>query len=319
MTDATTWPLASRPERFAGWTRLGAPDRVAVERSSDKLWAATTAAECGIPAPPTLLARSIDDLDAARDWGFPLVVKDRFSIRWHGEVGREGAVRFAFNREELVALVERRLTGVGDVLVQRFTPGVGIGFSGLVADGRVLLPFQWRRVREKDPRGSGSSARCSVPLDPRVLEFSTSLLDRSGFRGLAMVEFKQDPATGDLSLMEINGRPWGSLQLPIYCGLDYPRHLVDWLLDDRPPPERIDYKVGIMARWLAADLVHLENLWNGPPPGWPVPYPRFWKSVLSVALPWYPGLKYDDFAANDVRPGMAGLGRWCRRHLPGQG
>ena len=58
-----------------------------------------------------------------------------------------------------------------------------------------------------------------------------------------MVEFKQDPASGQLALMEINGRPWGSLQLPIYCGIDYPRHLVDWYLHGHRPPETLAYRV----------------------------------------------------------------------------
>ena len=39
------------------------------------------------------------------------------------------------------------------------------------------------------------------------------LIEAAGFEGIAMVEFKRDSATGQLSLMEINGRFWGSLPL----------------------------------------------------------------------------------------------------------
>ena len=74
-------------------------------------------------------------------------------------------------------------------------------------------------------RGSGSSARRSVPLDPQVLRASRALLQRTGFQGIAMVEYKHPPAGGAWTLMEINGRPWGSMHLPIHCGIDYPRHL----------------------------------------------------------------------------------------------
>ena len=315
MSDATTWPLAQNANSFSGWTTLGVPDPRAVERSSDKLWAVSMAAELGIPAPPTAHVHSCDELAPTRDWGFPLVVKDRCSIRWSGDGGFPGTVRFAGSWDELITLVESRLARVGDVLVQKFTPGIGLGFAALVVEGGIRLPFQWQRLREKDPRGSGSSARCSIPIDSRVEEFSSRLLDRSGFRGIAMVEFKQNPRTGALSLMEINGRPWGSMQLPIYCGLDYPLILVDWLLEAKKPREHVAYRIGITARWLAADLVHLENLRHGPPPGWPAPYPPFWKNVLAVALPWYPGLKYDDFAAADFQPGLVDLGRWFRQRL----
>src|SRR5204863_4354523 len=104
-----------------------------------------------------------------------------------------------------------RLAGARDVLIQRFVGGVGVGFSCFAHGGKALLPFEGTRVRETDPRGSGSSARKSVCLDAAVRQFSERLIAEVGFEGLAMVEFKRDPATGQITLMEINGRPWGSL------------------------------------------------------------------------------------------------------------
>jgi len=318
MTDATTWPLASQSARFAGISYLGVPTPAAVELSSDKYWAVATAREVGISAPETLLVRGLGDLEPARDWGFPVVVKDRFSIRWRDELGIHGSVRFAFSWKDLVAAVQHRLGQADDLLVQRFTAGVGIGFATFVVNGEVRLPFQWRRIREKDPRGSGSSARRSVPLDPQVLDASRILLQRSGFQGIAMVEFKQSPAGGAWSLMEINGRPWGSMHLPLHCGIDFPRYLAEWYLEGRTPPPGVDYPVEVTCRWLLADLVHLENLWSGAPEGWPVPYPGFWSSLLAVAIPWYPGMGYDDFMLRDPRPGLSELRRWCRAHIGGR-
>jgi hypothetical protein len=158
----------------------------------------------------------------------------------------------------------------------------------------------------------------SQPLEPRVFEAGRALLTRAGFRGLAMVEFKRDPRTGRLVLMEINGRPWGSLQLPVHCGIDYPLHAVRWHLDGRAPPPRLPYREGITGRSLSADLEHLEKVWEGRPPAWPGAYPNFWASLLKVALPWYPGLRYDDLSLRDPRPGLAGLGRWLRDHVGGR-
>ena len=90
MTDATTWPLASHSDRFSGIGHLGVSTPGAVERSSDKYWAIATAREDGIPAPETLLIRGLEDLEPARVWGFPVVVKDRFSIRWANDRGIPG-------------------------------------------------------------------------------------------------------------------------------------------------------------------------------------------------------------------------------------
>ena len=52
-----------------------------------------------------------------------------------------------------------------------------------------------------------------MALDSSIEDWSRRLITAIGFTGIAMVEFKKsDHAT---TLMEINGRPWGSLQLPI--------------------------------------------------------------------------------------------------------
>jgi len=63
------------------------------------------------------------------------------------------------------------------------------------------------------------------------------------------------------------------------------------------------------------ELTHLENLHRGKPPQWPGSYPNFWASLLKVAIPWYPGMRYDDLFFSDPRPGLAGLYKWFRRRI----
>ena len=86
-----------------------------------------------------------------------------------------------------------------------------------------------------------------------------------GFEGIAMVEYKK---TGDgrLILMEINGRPWGSIGLPVACGIDYPRHLIEWSLHGKLPPQEISYQTNVTCRRLVGELTHLSNIRRGRPP-----------------------------------------------------
>jgi predicted ATP-grasp superfamily ATP-dependent carboligase len=315
-TDATTWPLVVawgvRPEG----TSLAAAPAAALGVVNDKYRTLELASELGLAVPDTRIASAADGLAVdAIDWGFPVVVKDRYSIRWVDNRGLPGRVAYAYSAGGLRSMVEQRVATAGDVLLQRFTPGVGIGYSCLVVKGRCLLPFQWRRIREKDPRGSGSSVRRSVPLDRGIQEDSERLLLSAGFEGLAMVEYKGDPSTGRFTLMEINGRPWGSLQLAIACGIDYPRHLAAWRLQGLVPPAALAYPPGQTCRHLTYDLMHLENVWTGKPEGWPLAYPGFVPTLARVCMPWYPGLHYEDFAAWDLRPGLAQLGDWLKGHL----
>jgi len=318
MTDATTWPLSKFRESSPGFRCLAAADADIIEGVSDKFRTITMARKSGIPVPETLLVRSSRELEQTVEWSLPVVVKDRFSIRWIGDTGVKGSVSYAYSRDQLCRELEERLHRTGDVLVQQFTCGVGIGFSCFALDGDTYLPFQWQRIREKDPRGSGSSARKSMALEPTVLEFGRELVAQAGFQGILMIEFKKDPRSGSLTFMEINGRPWGSIQLPVHCGVDYPRYAIRWYLEGFYPPKMIDYRRNITCRWLAADLTHLENLWQGKPAGWPMEYPSFLASLLKISVPWYPGLRYDDLSLRDPRPGLAGLAKWFGGHFGGR-
>lgn len=318
MTDATIWPLSNQREYFRDRACLAMAQHNAIEMVSDKYKIISLAKELGIPVPETILVRSVEDLNFTSEWTFPIVVKDRFSIRLINNKTVSGFTSYAYSYEELLEIVEERLKKVGEVLLQKFICGVGIGFSCFTSNGEIFLPFQWQRIREKDPRGSGSSARKSIVLEPQIKELCQKLIIQTGFQGILMVEFKKDRDNGRITLMEINGRPWGSMQLAIHCGIDYPLHLIRWYLKNQLPPKQIDYKKGITCRWLTADLVHLENLWEGKPIGWPMPYPNFWVNLLKISIPWFPGLRYDDMSLSDPKPGVAELMNWFRSHLGGR-
>ena len=315
MTDWTVLPLSACRDRFQGVSKLALGPHSALETSCDKYKTISLAHELNVSSPETVLVRSLADLRAAQKFTFPAVVKDRFSARWRGNRAVFGSVTYAYSPDDLRRKAEQRLAQAGDVLVQEFVAGTGIGFSSLVVKDKLYLPFQWLRVRELDPRGSGSSARKSIPVTPEILESSRALIMRAGFQGISMVEFKRQHGSGRAVLMEINGRPWGSLQLPIVSGIDYPRHLVEWYLQGKLPPSEIAYKQGITCRRVVGELAHLEHVFAGKPAGWPEPYPSFLLTLLKISVPWYPGVRYDDVWLSDPRPGVAGLAHWFRHHF----
>jgi predicted ATP-grasp superfamily ATP-dependent carboligase len=314
VTDWTLGPLSAQREKFSGVCRIAMPSREAIEFASDKYRTIQLAEKVGISVPKTALVNSIEDLPQHRDGPFPVVVKDRFSVRWANGKAVFGSVAYAYSAAELEKKVADRVGIAGDVLIQEFSPGGGIGFSCFLVGGKAFLRFQWHRVREVDPRGSASSARKSVALDLALAARSVQLIREMGFEGIAMVEYKQD-RDGALTLMEINGRPWGSIGLPIACGIDYPRHLIQWCLEGTLPPENTSYRENVMCRRLIGELTHLSNLRAGRPQNWPGPYPNFWTSVVTMAVPWLPGMCYDDVWLSDLRPGIAGIRQWFGTRL----
>jgi len=92
----------------------------------------------------------------------------------------------------------------------------------------------------------------SVPVDPLMQSFAAKLLSAVTWTGAAMVEFRV-AEDGTPYLIEVNGRFWGSLQLAIDCGVDFP-----WLLHQSMQgsvaagPQA--YAVGRRLRWLLGDV-----------------------------------------------------------------
>jgi len=314
VTDWTLGPLSAERGCFARLCRLAIPSPTAVDTVSDKFRTIELAESLGIDVPRTHLVESVGDLSRWEQIQFPVVVKDRFSVRWTEGKAVFGSVAYAYSALKLRDKVAERLRLAGDVLIQEFVLGVGIGVSCFVAAGKASLLFQWQRIREVDPRGSASSARKSIELDPCLVSQSIRLITAMGFDGVAMVEYKKT-RDGRLILMEVNGRPWGSIGLPVACGIDYPRYLIEWCLQETLPPENISYRKYVTCRRVVGELTHLSNLRAGRPPNWPGTYPNFWTSLFRIAVPWRPGMCYDDLWLSDLRPGIAGIQNWFQSRL----
>jgi predicted ATP-grasp superfamily ATP-dependent carboligase len=70
-----------------------------------------------------------------------------------------------------------------------------------------------------------------------------------------MLEFKVRP-DGAPFLLEVNARPWGSMQLAIDAGVDFP-WLLYQLTTEKQCTQVNGYRIGIRNRWLLGDLDHL--------------------------------------------------------------
>jgi predicted ATP-grasp superfamily ATP-dependent carboligase len=82
-----------------------------------------------------------------------------------------------------------------------------------------------RRVREWPPSGGTSACAESVLEAPALLRAGQTLLDALAWHGVAMVEGKR-ASGGEFVLMEINAKFWGSHDLALAAGVDFPGDLV---------------------------------------------------------------------------------------------
>ena len=124
----------------------------------------------------------------------------------------------------------------GQILLQEFAPGEGVGIETLMHHGEPIAIFQQHR-RLKEVPSTGGAAAVAVSETPAIcLVTGDCTTARTTREGVAMVEFRQDRAQGRSALMEVNGRYWGTIELPIDLGVEFPWY--EWQIahDQRPTP-----------------------------------------------------------------------------------
>ena len=217
----------------------------------------------GLSVPETVLLENPDDSLPITAGFFPAVLKPHRSVVRSVVGAVQLAVRPVDTLEACRSALRAFPRAAFPILLQRRVRGSGEGLFLLRWEGRIIAEFAHRRLREKPPDGGVSVYRESIPLDSELATVGRRLLDDLNWQGVAMIECKRDVETGRPVFMEVNGRLWGSLQLAIDSGIDFPRLLVACALGQRVPPVT-DYHVGVRLRWFWGEVDHLYlRLRNG--------------------------------------------------------
>jgi predicted ATP-grasp superfamily ATP-dependent carboligase len=297
-------------------SRIPSGDLERFLRISDKATVLATAGEAGIavPAQWTVERKAQVGTILDSDLPMPVVVKPGRSVARAVDGGMlKTSVQHARDRGELRRILNGLPTSAFPVLLQQRVTGPGVGVFLLVWEGRLLARFAHRRLREKPPSGGVSVYRESTAMDPALLDRSVDLLRRFEWDGVAMVEYKVDASTGTPYLMEINPRFWGSLQLAIDAGVDFPRLLVS-AARGQPVEGPEDYRTGVRSRWWWGDIDHLLIRLKGstetlhlPPDAGGVA-----SAVWDFLHLWRPGDRSEVLRLSDPRPILRETRLWFR-------
>lgn len=233
---------------------VAGPSLAAFRAISDKEHMLSVASEVGLATPAQIrLDRATDLATAALDrLRFPVVLKPARSVSG----GVIHSVAYATDLDALRTRIDALPSSAFPLLIQQRVIGEGTGVFLLRWNGRILASFAHRRLRESPPSGGASVYSESVAADPELVAAAARLLERFEWRGVAMLELKRDTATGTPYVMEVNGRLWGSLQLAIDAGVDFPALLVNAALGN-PAPTPPTYRAGVRLRWWWGDVNHL--------------------------------------------------------------
>ena len=313
IAEPSVLALLPRREIF-GPARIPFVEANSFARIADKAEVLAAAADVGIAVPAQHV---VPDASAARTLTldtlqYPIVVKPARSVAGNARSRIKVSVEHAADAAALRRVLDTMDERAYPLLLQQRIVGPGIGVFLLLWDDETVAAFAHRRLREKPPSGGVSVYRESAPLDAELLERSRALLQRFGWQGVAMIEYKIDAATGTPYLMEINGRFWGSLQLAIDAGVDFPALLVRAALGEKPSPVT-SYRLGVQSRWFWGDVDHLLAMLRHSPERLALPpgAPGRAATLGSFLMP-HAGDREEIFRFTDPRPFLRESAQWLR-------
>ena len=191
-SDASLLAISQNRDRLEPHAQLGLPPHEVVERCFDKWELDRCAREAGLAGPETVLCGSEDEaLEAARRFGFPVVVKSRRAVSFDGNTVRQRGSRPARDEAALVAAL--RLYGL-PCLIQRYEPGKIVSVGGEAATRPCSTHAFSRYSRVFPPDGGAVSFSQTIDPPAGLQDRVAGLVATLGWRGVFELELLERPA-----------------------------------------------------------------------------------------------------------------------------
>ncbi len=272
--------LSKHKDEISKHTHITIADYEQIEIASNKIKTYKLAEKLKIPYPEIITINRTDDIKNI-NVDFPCVIKAPF------EAGKN-LVEYAKNKKELInkfnKLCKENNFDTTLPVIQKYIEGDGAGFFAFYKNGECVNYFMHKRIREYPVSGGASTAAKSF-YDETLLNYGKKILDSLKWNGVAMVEFKKDNKTGIFNLMEINAKFWGSLDLALEAGINFPEMLIHNALGKQI--KKYNYK-NIRFQWvLNGDIFHIIER--------PKDFPSFVKDLFVAK---------NDILLSDLKPNL---------------
>lgn len=254
INDLTTEIIYSN---YDFWAKLGTilgPSPESYFRAKNKLEMMELSWKLGLGKVST---DRISTLNVTKDikLQFPYYVKPVSSVHRIDEQIFTSSVKKVENENQLDDFLRDHIA-VQDVICQEPISGHGIGVNVISQNGQLIAASINERVHEP-ANGGASSFRRSIPISDELLEIASAFARELNWTGVMMIELKKD-YLGKFYLMEINPRFWGSLQLSIWAGIDFPLLFLNIYLDHTILSE-INFTPYKYSRHLKRDIKWLKS------------------------------------------------------------
>jgi predicted ATP-grasp superfamily ATP-dependent carboligase len=260
-TEPALVVLAGRDEELAP-RLVGAPPPDRAARATDKSLLPALAAAAGLETPPTVETARAEAPAAARELGYPVIVKPLRS-----DVGdtADGALAHGIPQraDDERSLADALAALPGErVLVQPFLDAALTAACGVAWDGDLVCAVHQASRRIWPPQIGISAFAETIARDDALETGVARLLAELGWSGIFQAQFVR--ARGRAYLIDLNPRPYGSLALAVAAGANLPAMWVD-LLRDGVTRRPTGYRVGAGYRSEERDVQAIAHLFRHGP------------------------------------------------------
>jgi len=254
--DITLMAISSMRDRLEKYVTVPLPSHETIELCDDKSKTLRLAEKEGIPCPRTAYIKDEADLkEVKKTFSFPVVIKP---FRGQGARG----VKFVTSPEDLQKEYETTHAQHGEAMVQEYVRGTRYLLAALYNKNFEARTMSLHRVIRFV---GGATIYGETDYHPEAVEYGLRLLKRAGVYGMGQVDFIVDEKDGTPKLMEINPRFFGSVQIHIAAGVDYP-YLFHRLVTEGDIEKRFEYRRGVRSRYILKDMSHLVVALSGRSP-----------------------------------------------------
>jgi len=245
--DYTTFAMSRYQAEISGSAGIVVPPFDSALICKDKQATSGLAANLGIAVPRTFCPKDRAELEyLARDLGYPCVIKPRKSAGGVGMslVSSPGALLDAF---DALPAASDPIYDFSRPLIQQCIPGQVHEVCALFNRGQPRALLTQKRLLMYPSHG-GAGIYNETTDEDDLREKAVTLLRALNWHGPAQVEFLREDSTGTPYLLEVNGRFWGTLDLSIAAGMNFPV-LACCMAAEGDVECPSTYRVGLRYRW----------------------------------------------------------------------
>jgi hypothetical protein len=178
----------------------------------DKQEMSALVASVGVSIPRQLSATTPTDVrNAVRALGLPIVIK--------GTSGRGGnATRICNSLNEALSVARELATHHRVPFAQQYIDGVTYLAGGLFDRGKPLRFFSGAKTLQY-PARTGPAAEITSVRDPDLTDLACRVFAAANITGIASIDVVRD-ALGRYHFLELNPRPWGSIEAASDAGVE---------------------------------------------------------------------------------------------------